>query len=134
MNREQQYSSGTNHQEGAAGAITWVKPGESVHVHGYKINRGMFYVGKTLPFAIDPTLPIGRPIYLIDRGFLHVSYEGLSPDNRAGYLDWLERGRKCSATVPDEFLQLFFYGVEFRVIFERQFCETLANAIIDLLE
>lgn len=106
----------------------WFGPGKFIEVQGFTIRDGMLYVGTGLraiaefggpePALIDPQQPVGRrsaePVE--DLGYWP-SYTGLSPGQRAGYLSWLESGRR-DASAPIGFVFLFFYGLERRLLFD----------------
>lgn len=105
----------------------WVKPGEVVNVAGYTIAGGMLYVGSRLPALaayrdvepalIDPGLPARTgPNSRSGEGMGYwPSYSGISPEHRAGYLEWLATGRSD----PDAYIGyvfLYFYGLERRAL------------------
>jgi TerB-like protein len=117
---------------GAANASpgVWVPPGSQVEIHGYKINDGMIYLGSHLnlvsghgiePALIDPNLQVSEPPeqYIGMEIPYWPSYSNLPPQARGLYLRWLARGRKDPA-VSIGVVFLFFYGLERRLITERE--------------
>ena len=108
---------------------SWVPAGQEVAVGGYTITAGMIYVGEQLapaaegswwlevePALIDPRLEIGspRPGHVV-AGRYPLSYDQLSAGDRAGYLAWLAGGRR-HPDVPPEYLRLFLFGIERRLL------------------
>lgn len=109
--------------------VCWVRAGQEVAVGGYPITAGMIYVGEQLapaaeesswlevePALIDPRLEVGSPRggpVVAERYLL--SYDQLSAGDRAGYLAWLAGGRR-EPDVPPEYLRLFLFGIERRLL------------------
>lgn len=90
---------------------------------------GGFYVGSQLPAAnrhgteaalIDPRLPIaaGHPSWNGETIGYWPSYATLSPEHRAGYLQWLAAGARAP-DAPLGFVFLRFYGLERRWFVDR---------------
>lgn len=107
-------------------AAHWIPPGESVTVRQIEIPGGMIYVGETAryyglnPEVIDPELPVRKASGQPTPGYYnryYCSYAALSEEERYAYLSWLAGGR-TAPTVPSQFLFLFFYGLEQRVLGE----------------
>jgi tellurite resistance protein len=110
----------------------WTPPGRQTDVAGYTIPDGMIYVGEGLravtrgwsdelePALIQPSLPVagGRPDKGGSMGYWP-TYAGLSPETRAGYLEWLASGRR-DPDIAIGFVFLFFYGIERRVLADLQ--------------
>ncbi len=105
----------------------WLLPGDLIEVAGYSITAGFVYAADHKPGAsgkwsdpslINTRLPVDDhpPGTTGDIGYWP-SYSGLSPANRAGYLQWLADGRKTPA-VDTGHLFIFFYGLEKRAIDE----------------
>lgn len=110
-------------------AILWLAPGEAYTIQRFTIPGGMIYVG-----------PLPRARYGFDRGQAHIidpdapidsrnpdfagqsipywpSYSEITPQARAGYLQWLAGGRRDpNAGISHVFL--FFYGLEHRLFSE----------------
>jgi tellurite resistance protein len=105
----------------------WLPPGEGVEVAGYRLPGGMVYVGERLnavnvpgiePALINPKLQVGsRPNRSGESLGYWPSYSSISPDSRAGYLEWLAGGRRQPGTYIG-YVFLFFYGLERRVLAE----------------
>ncbi|MBN8230515.1 TerB N-terminal domain-containing protein [Corallococcus macrosporus] len=104
---------------------TWIPPGQAVEVAGRRIPGGMVYVGDKLaavnvpspePALINPSLHVAsRPDRSGEGMNYWPSYSTISPACRAGYLEWLEEGRRR----PNAYIGyvfLFFYGLERRVL------------------
>lgn len=108
------------------GPARWYGAGEVVTVHGITISSPMVYVGTALlsaaggnedPSYIDPKLPVDAGASLDVHGLGVVcSYQGFTNSQRLAYLRWLADGREAIA--PKEFLIVFFYGVERRIVLD----------------
>lgn len=108
----------------------WIPPGREVEIRGHKINDGMIYLGSHLnqisgygtePALIVPNLQVSESPEWYKGGEIPYwpSYSNLSPQARGLYLRWLEGGRKDPA-VSTGIVFLFFYGLERRLIAERE--------------
>lgn len=128
-------------------------PGQAVQVAGYRLSGGMVYVGRSLaslgeswrqetePALIQPYLRVVRsnPDHSGNAVGYWPSYGELSPEARAGYLDWLAGGRRNPSAYIG-FVFLFFYGLERRVLSDAQHSkaawdemETLLKEVEELL-
>ena len=97
----------------------------TIRVDRYVIPGGMVYVGSDLPALdgrgvdpalIDPRLRLGRRADPTGSGMGYwPSYRGISPECRAGYLEWLAAGRLTPKAYIG-YVFLFFYGLERRVL------------------
>jgi hypothetical protein len=105
----------------------WYPGSQTIDVHGYR-TAGMVYVGTGLrsvkgegiePALIDPYLRVNTPTtsYKAQDLLLPLSYRKLSSHGRGRYLQWLAEGR-TDREVPIEFVFLFFYGLERRLLTE----------------
>ena len=106
----------------------WVPPGVEVSVKGFRIPGGMIYLGKRLacvygggvePSLINPTKPIqcsGADCHVSFMGYWP-SYETISPESRASYLQWLSTG-KCDPEADVGYVFLYFYGLERRALWD----------------
>ncbi|MEI6178298.1 MAG: TerB N-terminal domain-containing protein, partial [Verrucomicrobiota bacterium] len=120
--------------------LQWIAPGTSVQIAGRTI-PGMVYVSD-VPLGWDGELsaicrsqPVdARSTWMEDLPY-YPCYENLNSNQRANYLDWLERGRrdKIPESLPAGYLFLFFYGIERRVLLEGDRDPALWNEILDLL-
>lgn len=108
----------------------WVPPGGTIDIAGLEIRDGMVYAGRGLtsvngygtePALIDPTLPVHwrNPDIAGHTMDYWPSYETITPQSRAAYLQWLAEGRS-DPRVGLGYVFLFFYGLERRVLFEAQ--------------
>ena len=124
--RSEMAGTGTGTAEGTVGAATvWIRPGQSVTVHGVSLRGGMLYVGSTLvggagaaePAQINPALEVDpQPAESSERLFAYwPSYTAISPVARRTYLAWLAGGRQDPAANIG-YVFLFFYGLERRVL------------------
>lgn len=123
----------------------WVPAGQSVEVAGHRFSSGMVYVGRQMgslrwrgepdPALIDPSLRVA------DGGSRSAgaemdywpSYSKVTPSARAGYLKWLQGGRRD----PDAYIGyvfLFFYGIERRVLHDAQHSSAAATEVPALVQ
>lgn len=96
-----------------------------MHVNGYLVGDGMVYTGSGIPAVnghgiepslIDPKLRVGRRADHAGTGMTYwPSYHQISPECRAGYLEWLAGGRSAAGAYIG-YVFLFFYGLERRVV------------------
>ena len=104
----------------------WVGADETVDVGGIEIKGGFFYVGGQLsalggygtePSLVDPTLAINRnsPDYLGKQVPYGCSYNDISPEGRAVYLEWLA-GDRSDPGVHMGYVFLCFNGIERRLL------------------
>jgi hypothetical protein len=109
------------------GRAKWIKRGENVHINGFQLFSGLFYLGKTFGagsekydrFVIPPALPIAKNgnQYRLPGDFMP-SYEEMEPSARRGYLTWLSGG--CRDTAIDvRFMRLHLSGLSYRVFVEK---------------
>jgi uncharacterized tellurite resistance protein B-like protein len=109
--------------------VEWFASREPVTVAGYTIPGGLIYVGRKLaapqrsiePSLINPSLRVDvRAPDTMGVGLSYwPTYEGLSPESRAAYLQWLAEGRRNPDT-PLGYVFLFMYGLERRVLVDMQ--------------
>src|SRR6185295_5273659 len=104
----------------------WTEPGKAVSLNGFKLLKGGIYVGTGLralnefsgvePALIDPKMPIDRlnPDKSGKNAPYWPSYSELSPESRAGYLEWISTPQQ-SGDVHVGFPFLFLYGLERRL-------------------
>lgn len=104
----------------------WLPSNREVTIAGRKISGGLLYVGDGLasitgyrlePALIDPSLPVAKSV---PSGFRRTmgywpSYDSISAEDRAVYLDWLAAGRRNPQT-DIGYVFLFFYGLERRAL------------------
>ena len=103
----------------------WVPAQEVVHIQGYAIAGGLFYLGRRgldesmKTFAVDPDLPVrygclppeGRDCSIYD--WPPTQYVHMHRGARGGYLAWLAGGR-CEQGADAEYISTFFSGLEHR--------------------
>lgn len=109
--------------------VEWFSSGEQVTVAGYTIPGGLIYVGRKLaapqrsiePSLINPNLRVDvRAPDTMGVGLNYwPTYDSLSPESRAAYLQWLSEGRRNPDT-PLGYVFLFMYGLERRVLVDMQ--------------
>lgn len=106
---------------------------QKVTVGSFNIPAHLIYVGKDkeqLPHVINPSLTLGtaRPTYSAQMGYWP-SYHSILSDDRATYLAWLAGGRTY-ATPDIGFVFLYFYGLEFRALVDK---ENLSEVLEELI-
>ena len=118
---------------------SWQGRGAAIKVGEFILNDPLTYFS-TRPLAeneascIDLSLPIGKPT-AETRGALgdYPSYARISPNQRANYLQWIERGR--TGPLGDiGYAFLFFYGLERRLLVEGQDLSPIVKEVVRLLE
>lgn len=106
----------------------WIGAGETVEVGGIEIKGGFFYIGGQLsgldgygaePSLLDPTLGVNRdsPDYLGRQVPYGCSYDGISPEGRAAYVEWLAGDRGDPGTHMG-YVFLYFNGIERRLLID----------------
>jgi hypothetical protein len=109
----------------AAAKAAWIRAGERVAIGNVTIDRGLIYVGGSLPTQtgygtenalVDPALSLGRsPGNVSGQGVpYYPSYAALDPPSRRAYVDWLATTRDN----PESYIGyvfLYFYGLERRL-------------------
>lgn len=114
----------------------WHPAGAEAVVSGRRL-MGLVYVGsglapanetywvETEPALIDPALPVGDGNRSADpEGLWPLTYERLSPDQRATYLDWLAGGRTTArGGARGSYADLFVAGLERRALVDAAVAE-----------
>lgn len=125
----------------------WITPGESVQVGNKNITGGYFYSGGRLKdldgygteaSLVDPTLKldINSPDYGGDNMGYWPSYNHISPQSRAAYIEWLASNRNDPETYIG-YVFLYFYGIERRILVDAaagDVSEAEIDALIDELQ
>jgi len=104
----------------------WIGADETVEVGGIEIKGGFFYIGGQLsglggygtePSLLDPTLGINRdsPDCLGRQVPYGCSYDDISPEGRASYVEWLAGDRGDPRTHMG-YVFLYFNGIERRLL------------------
>ncbi len=124
-------------------AVRWLAPGEACTVHRFTIPSGMIYVGpiprvrfgfdRSQAHIIDPYVQVdSRNPDLAGQNITYwPSYGEITPQARAGYLQWLAGGRR-DPNAGISYVFLFFYGLEHRLFSERAWQD--APAILQEVE
>lgn len=120
--------------------LEWITPGTQIQIGGRTI-PGMVYVSDVAmgwgsePSAICRPQQVARTAAGMEDLPYFPSYESISPNQRAIYLDWLARGRRDAD--PDSlatgYLFLFFYGIERRVLRDGDRDPAIWNELLNLL-
>jgi uncharacterized tellurite resistance protein B-like protein len=104
----------------------WISPDRVVHVQGFLIRGGTIYLGgsdtnastpRSDPSLIDPYKQIAKSsanCHIRHTGYWP-SYDQITPEARASYLQWLATG-KCDPHADVGYVFLYFYGLERRVL------------------
>ena len=131
----------TQHESprGRARELRWYGKGESVMIGRFRLTDPMVYVSdgpacQEEASCIDLTLPVGDSVRELTGGLgYYPSYSRLSPNQRANYLSWLARGRE--EHLDDiGYAFLFFYGLERRLLIEKQDLSPIIKEVVRLLE
>jgi uncharacterized tellurite resistance protein B-like protein len=124
-------------------SLTWYPPNQSVQFQDLKLKGGMFYfTPKYLDWPGEPSAIISFASVRgqadspsNDLGY-YPSYQDLSPSQRRAYLEWLANGRRDPH--PEQralgYLFLFFYGIERRIILEKDRDPALIEELLALLQ
>lgn len=122
--------------------LTWYAPGEAFNHAGLLIDSGMIYASdRALPWPGEPSA-ITKSISvasvaansLADFGY-YPSYDRISAEQRRCYLEWLSAGRRDKDPTQRSpgYMFLFFYGLERRIILERDRDPALLEEVFGLL-
>jgi uncharacterized tellurite resistance protein B-like protein len=106
--------------------LPWVPPDTEALICEFKVQGGLFYIRPPgtsnhrnipEPSCIDPQLPIARTSAdcRIRRMGYWPSYNSISPEARASYLQWLASG-KSDPEADIGYVFLYFYGLERRIL------------------
>ncbi|RTV63361.1 TerB N-terminal domain-containing protein [Pseudomonas aeruginosa] len=118
--------------------VRWLPAGDLIEIAGEKIPGGLIYVGEdrssrygsSEPSLINPKLKVARGIVDVAERLTSYwpSYDGISPEARRAYLQWLSSGRKAPhANIGYVFL--YFYGLERRVFVDAKQDRTATGEI-----
>jgi hypothetical protein len=119
----------------------WVPSGLSFQHAGFVV-PGMVYTSpgdparEGEPSTIYLRQHVGVPVASIGREIPYwPSYANLTNDQKATYLQWLSKGRRVSdpSSVETGYIFLFFYGIERRVIIDRDTDPSLIDEVSELL-
>jgi len=123
--------------------LTWYTHGQSVIHAGLLIDDGMVYTSQRAlawpgePSAIITSLSVGGTAAnpLEDFGY-YPSYDRISDGQRRCYLEWLSAGRKDVDPAQRSlgYVFIFFYGLERRVVLDRDRDPALLEEVLRLLQ
>jgi len=123
--------------------LTWYGHGQSVIHAGLLIDDGMVYTSQRAlawpgePSAIITSLPVARNAAhpLEDFGY-YPGYDRISEGQRRCYLEWLSAGRKDADPVQRSlgYVFMFFYGLERRILLDRDHDPSLLEEVLRLLQ
>jgi tellurite resistance protein len=126
-----------------ASKLTWYAPGQSVIHAGLIIDGGMVYTSERAltwpgePSAIITSLSVGSTAAhpLVDFGY-YPSYDRISEEQRRCYLEWLSAGRKDADPAHRSlgYVFMFFYGLERRIVLDRDRDPVLLEEALRLLQ
>lgn len=117
--------------------IEWKGKGEEIKKGPYSIKNPFTYISNGKPdyddvSCINLKLKVGKPNRQLNENLgYYPSYDQISPDQRAKYLNWLSGDRK---DVLDDigYVFIFFYGLERRFLVENKDPNLIVNEIIKL--
>ncbi len=111
---------------------------ETISVGRYVIKNPFTYYSHSRdenenPSCIIKKMKIGKALHAEDCIGYWPSYKGLTENQRAFYLEWMENGRKTSLKEVG-YIFIFFYGLERRVLIENKDKEEIVKEVRRLLE
>ncbi len=123
--------------------LAWHRPRQPFAHADLLIESGMVYTAERIlgwpgePSAIITSLPVGRTAAdpLDDFGY-YPSYDRISPEQRRCYLEWLSTGRSDRAPAQRSLgcIFIFFYGLERRILLDRDRDLRLLKEVLRLLQ
>lgn len=126
-----------------ANKLTWLGPECSLSHAGVTVSRPMLYVAERAlrwpgePSAIVKSLDVAdvEAYPLQDFGYWP-SYDRLTPEQRRCYLQWLARGRRDDDPAQRSmgYIFIFFYGLERRILCDKDRDPALLDEVLKLLE
>jgi len=123
--------------------LTWYPAGQPVSHSGIRIGDGMIYAAEGTPnwpgepSAIITSLSVGRTAaYPLEDFGYYPAYFNLTPAQRRSYLEWLSAGREDADPSQRSlgYVFIFFYGLERRIIVDRDRDPRLLDEILRLLQ
>jgi len=124
---------------GRATELRWCGKGEAATAGPYPLGDPMVYVSDGRPreeeaSCIDLSLEVGKPEQeAVGSLGYYPTYSKLRPNQRANYLRWLSYGR-VEPLHDIGYAFLFFYGLERRLLVERQDLSPIVKEVVRLLE
>lgn len=120
--------------------LQWIPPGTVARVNNRSVPGPIYVSDRPLgwggePSAICKNLPTDSNFTGIEELPYYPGYESLSPSQRGFYLDWLSRDRRdfLPENLPTGYLFLFFYGVERRMLVDKDLDPALWHEVSELL-
>lgn len=126
--------------KGQAAPLTWLGPGTSIEIGGFKLADPCVYAsnGTKHPYewATDPSeimlqAEVKRPWQPVAELGYWPWYSRMSPEQRYGYIGWLASG-KLALPPLEGYLFLYYYGLERRLLVDRQDREWTIREIVRL--
>jgi tellurite resistance protein len=115
----------------------WMGTGSVIDIAGRRLDQPLTYWIDAAhddtpynPSTILAQVRVGQSSSYTDPGYWP-SYYRLSPDQRAGYLDWLAGGR-INPQVPMGYVFIYFYGLEWRALIEQKDHQPICREIMRL--
>ncbi len=120
----------------------WVRRGEVVEIGGHRISGGLFYFGGSLDAGygrtenclVNPALTVGKQADVAGTTMSYwPSYSEIRPQARKAYLEWLASDRTSEA-FSIGYVFLYFYGLERRLVIEREDVGEIVDEVRRLLQ
>lgn len=132
------YSSNSNYGSRTTNELIWVGE-EDLTIDSYVIKNAMTYYNNSqyrveTPACIPNKLSIGREVYE-EKGTLGYwpSYSEITPNQRANYLNWMQKGRRTELNDVG-YIFIFFYGLEYRLLIQKKDKEIILKETRRLLD
>jgi uncharacterized tellurite resistance protein B-like protein len=138
-NEDQSHAVLSVHSDLCSGQIRWYGNGDTITTGIYRLCDPMVYVSGSTPSTeeascIDLSLHVGTPVWEATGALgYYPTYAKLTPNQRANYLSWLANGR-ATPLADIGYAFLHFYGLERRLIIERQGLSPIVKECVRLLE
>ncbi len=138
---EMTITTGRNSGSGRTSPLRWVGSGVPIEIKGRRISSGMIYVAEGRTESFEPStiglnLAATKPGMAPDGPLPYwPAYYSLSAAQRGNYLDWLAQGRRDANPASREFgyLFLFFYGLERRVLIDKDYSEEIGREVAEIM-
>lgn len=126
---------------GKISPLRWVAANTPIEIKGRRIGCGMIYVAEGRTEQFEPST-IGLNLAATKAGTsadgplsYWPAYYALTSAQRGAYLDWLAQGRRDPNPAEREFgyLFLFFYGLERRVLTEKDYSEEIGREVAEIM-
>ncbi|MBX3737347.1 MAG: TerB N-terminal domain-containing protein [Candidatus Didemnitutus sp.] len=121
--------------------MRWLPANTSIDLHSHTLPSGLIYVQGGAcdifePSAINVDLEVSSPKSALGLELPYwPAYAFITPAQRGAYLEWLANGRRDAnpATRNFGYLFLFFYGLERRVLIEKDYAPEIGHEIANLV-